>query len=223
MLHIVRESWAFFAVLLVALVDALLMNRPGRRWPRRAWAAWFLLAVCLLPTASIGRTKVGGEVNHESFVVFYLAAAVVCWLVSLTLDRGRAFPARLAGALAVLVAVNSPRVLDYPGWRAAWDNQNEAAYRYDVRHPGEVYFPWNPLTSLLAEGKLYHFDYGVFDRNLGGARVSAGQVGEFLPSRRPVIASFIAHHDYLLLEYFPDYRARPTVRELPDWKIFGPP
>jgi hypothetical protein len=220
-LVIVRESWALLAVLLAALAEHALGSRPGRRWPRRAWAAWFLIACGLMPTAAVGRIKVGGEVNHESFAIFFLVAAFLCWLASVAFERGRPLPVRAAAVLLVLTVVTAPRVLEYPGWRNTWENQNESAYRYDLRHPGEIYFPWNPLTSLFAEGKLYHFDYGVFDRNLGGARVSPEHVRAFLPAPRPVIASFIAHHDYLLHEYFPDYRERPALGELTGWKIYG--
>jgi hypothetical protein len=221
-LHILRESWPLFAVLLLALVEGVLSSRAGRQWPRRAWAAWLLISCCLLPTASIGRIKVGGEVNHDSFVIFFLVAAFLCWLASVAFERGRPLPLRVATVLVVLLAVTAPRALEYPGWRTAWNNQNEAAYRYDMRHPGEIYFPWNPLTSLLAESKLYHFDYGVFDRNLGGARVAPDHLGMFLPSAQPMIASYVAHHDYVLHEYFPGYRTRPVISELPDWTIYGP-
>ena len=155
--------------------------------------------------------------------VLFLVAALLCWLASIAQEQGRPLPGRIAAVLAVLVMINAPRALEYPGWSAAWDNHNEAAYRYDVRHPGQIYFPWNPLTSLLAEGKLYHFDYGVFDRNLGGAHVSAEHIAQHLPSPRPPIASFIAHHDYILRTYFPDYVSRAASPELFGWKLYGPP
>jgi hypothetical protein len=221
-LHIVRESWFIFAALFAALAEHLLRSRPGRRWPRRAWAALLVVAVMLLPTAAIGRAKLGGEINHESFVVFFLLAAFVCWLASIAQEQGRPLLGRIAAVLAVLVAINAPRVLEYPGWKNAWDNQNEAAYRYDERHPGKIFFPWNPLTSLLAEGKLYHFDYGVFDRNLGGARISSEQLAQYLPAPHPVIACFTAHHNHILRTYFPDHRERPAVHELLGWKTYGP-
>jgi hypothetical protein len=125
--------------------------------------------------------------------------------------------------LFVLMAVNAPRVFKYPGWRRAWDNENEIAYRYDVQHPGQVYFPWNPLTSLLAEHKLYHFDYGVFDRYLGGAIVTPAHLAQNLPSPRPLIAILPQHGVTILRTYFPDYVPRPPIADLPNWKIYGAP
>jgi hypothetical protein len=223
-LHLVRESWLVFSVLLAALAEFFRNRAPGApRWPRRVWAGYFLVALAMFPTSAIGRTKVGGEVNHESFVVFFLVAALVAWLAEEAPRATGRLALRLATVLGVLSLVNAPRALEYRGWSAAWDNQNEQAYRYELRHPHAVYFPWNPLTSLLADGQLYHFDYGVFDRNLGGARVSPAHLAEHLPEPRPVIASYLAHHDYILHEYFPDYRERPALPELPGWRIYGPP
>lgn len=221
-LQILRATWPLFATLLVALVDARRDGQTGRRWARPAWTGWLLVAVVLVPTAAIGRTKVGGEVNHESFVVLYLVTAAVCWMASFGVTEGRAVPGRLVAVLAVLLAINVPRALEYPGWRAAWANQNEAAFRYDRQHPGEIYFPWNPLTSLLAEGKLYHFDYGVFDRNLGGAVVSGEHIARYLPPGRPKIASYLAHHDYILRTYYSNYTAGRPEPDLAGWKIFEP-
>jgi len=221
-LHLVRESWVLVALMVVVVADHLRHRRPGEAaWPRAHWAGFLFFAICLVPAAAIGRAKVGGEVNHESIFVLFLVAALVCWLV----ERGGAAArsdSAAAGVLCVLLLVNAPQLLDYAGWRSAWDNQNEASFNYDRAHPGAIYFPWNPLSALLAEGRLYHFDYGVFDRNLGGAQVSRRHLNEALPRDRPVIASWIAHHDYILHTYFPDYvelRPRP---ELPGWRIYGP-
>jgi hypothetical protein len=44
-----------------------------------------------------------------------------------------------------------------------------------------------------------------------------------VPSPRPPIASFIAHHNYILGAYYSDYVAREPLAELPGWKIYGPP
>ena len=38
---------------------------------------------------------------------------------------------------------------------AVGQNDPQLAYEFAVRHPGEAYFPWHPLASLLAEGRLY--------------------------------------------------------------------
>lgn len=55
----------------------------------------------------------------------------------------------------------------------------EQSFEQARTNPGRVYFASNPLSVLLAEGKLYHFDYGLFDRDLAG--------------RMPTRAEFLAH------------------------------
>lgn len=223
-LHLVRSNWPFFALLGGALLVHQVRRAPDApRWPRTSWAGFFLVAVILFPTAVVGRTKLGGEVNHESFVVFFLIAAVIAWLATSSSREPRTRLAVLTAALAVLVLVTGPRALEYHGWAAAWKNQNETAWQYERAHPRAVYFPWNPLTPLLTRGALEHFDYGVFDRALGGAAPTPAHLTRHLPAARPVIASFIAHHDHILHTYFPDYVARPPDPELPGWRLYGPP
>lgn len=222
MLHIVRSAWPLFALFAFLLGERLLRRAPGEtRWPRTPWAAFALVAVALLPTAATGRVKLGGAVNHESFSIFFLVLATVAWLADHSASLTRL--ARLGAVSAVLLLVVGPRVVDYRGWRAAHENQNEAAYCYELAHPGRVYFPWNPLTSILAQHRVYHFDYGVYDRNLGQALVTPAHIALALPSPRPVIASYRAHHDHILRKYFPDYVLLPADPELPGWKLYGPP
>lgn len=224
MLHLVRQNWPLFALFGVVLGERLLRRGPGERWwPRTPWAVFVLMALVMLPTVAIGRVKLGGEENHESFSQFFLCAALGLWLVDRSADR-RLRLARAGAVAAVLLLLNLPFAGRLPhAHQLARDNQNETALRYERAHPDLVFFPWNPLTSLLSTGKLYHFDYGVFDRNLGGATVSAGHIAEAMPSPRPIIASYIAHHDHILRTYFPEYVSLPPDPELPDWKLYGPP
>jgi hypothetical protein len=221
-LQIVRGAWPLFALFAFLLGERLLRRSPGEsRWPRTPWAAFALVAVALLPTAATGRVKLGGEVNHESFSLFFLVLATVAWLAEHPVSLTRL--CRLGAVAAVLLLVVGPRAAEYPGWRAAHENQNETAFRYDLAHPGRVYFPWNPLTSIVAEKRVYHFDYGVYDRNLGEAPVTPAHIALAIPSPRPVIASYIAHHDHILRKYFSDYVPLPADPELPGWKLYGPP
>lgn len=222
-LAIIREHW----LLLAGLGAAVIWNLRERNWTlfrERRWPSYFLCALALFPTAVIGRVKIGGELNHFSFVVFFLVLAGVVAVLeapaTTVLNAGRRLT---AAALTVLVLVNAPLAANARNLASVHDNQNEHAFRYALTQPGRVYFPWNTLSTLLAEGRLYHFDYGVFDRNLGGAIVTPGHIASALPGARPVIASWIAHHDHILRRYFPDYIALPPEPALPDWRFYGPP
>lgn len=220
-LHLVRANWPIFSALLAAFVLGLRVT-PLRTLLRAKWVGFSLTALLLFPTAALGRTKVGGEINHESFVILFLIVAFVSWLLEAEFIKG-ARSIVVACLLAPLALCNAPRLVEYPGWQSAHENQNEAAYRYEKKYPGKMYFPWNPLTSVLNHGKVYHFDYGVFDRDIGGAEVSRRHILQGLPSHQPPIASYLAHHDYILRKHFPNYVLLKSDPDLPNWRIYGPP
>lgn len=222
-LHLVRLNWPLFALLVAALfsLTSTCENRSISSLLKNRWVCAFILALCMLPSSALGRTKLGGDVNHESFVVFFLCAAVLLWLLETQMTQSSKI-ACMGTLLGVLTLVNGPRILAYPGWNNAWHNQNETAFLFQRDHTDEVYFPWNPLSSLLTNRKLYHFDYGVFDRNLGNARVRPEHLSAALPSSNPIIASYVAHHDFILQTYFPDYVPMPPKPQLPGWKLWGP-
>lgn len=220
--HLVRSYWPIVLALGGATLREYFDPDRGAR-PQPRWIAFLVVAIFMLPTAALGRLKVGGSINHEAFFVCFLIVALMLWLIELppTVWSPNAYRF-LTLALGLLCLMNLPQVRGYHGWRKTWDNQNEIAFRYLRNHPGQIYFPWNPLSSWLAEHRLYHFDYGVFDRNLGHAAVTPLHLEAHLPSNRPVIASYYAHHDYILKTYFPGYKELAPVDGLPEWRIYGP-
>ena len=125
------------------------------------------------------------------------------------------------------------------------NNQQEIAYRRSKAHPGVVYFPWQPLSTLLGEGRLYHFEWGAYDHYVAKNRNRVP-----VPSRQQIIAhipdssklQFIAYgplhqEEFSVLGYplegrprgteqvnsyiwFPDARRRVAVTELPDFVVY---
>ncbi len=57
------------------------------------------------------------------------------------------------------------------------------AYNFAKERPEQVYLPYDPLTTLLTDGKLYHFDYGLFDRRLAGREISREHFEAHIPAR----------------------------------------
>ena len=153
---------------------------------RNPWSLFALVAVLNVPTALLGRIKVGGSVNNFSLTTYFLLVAAV------TLVRDRAATPGGIGTLArrlltasalglVLLTVPQQAYFfrDYAGLQ---ETREEQIVRYLRQHPGEAYFPWNPLPHLLTEGRLYHFAYGLFDRDLGGFRVTPEHLMRFVPA-----------------------------------------
>jgi hypothetical protein len=222
--HLIRSYWPLVIFLLGAIWSIKPSERAFALLKGRRWPAFLVVALFMLPTAVIGRLKVGGAINHETFFLFFLVVAAVLWILETASgERSAALQPHLIIALSLFTLINLPQIRDYHGWRTAWNNQNEVAYRYLKANPHGAYFPWNPLSSWLAERKLYHFDYGVYDRNLGKAQVSSMHLRAYLPSERPKIASYYAHHDYILKTYFPDYSLLEPDPDLKEWRIYGQP
>jgi hypothetical protein len=223
-LQIVRSNWPLFALVAALFAEAYLHRQPGKPWwPRQNWAPFAFLAIALLPSAAVGRAKAGGAFNHESLSIFFLGLALISWLAEAATADRRVRVLGVTCVAGVLLAINLPRACEYRGWLAAWSNPNEESYNYDRAHPGQVYFPWFPLSSLLAEGKLYHFDWGVLDRNMGGAFVTPDHLAHGLPTARPVVAMNSRQYNYILRTYFPDYVRLTAELAVGDWQLYGPP
>jgi hypothetical protein len=67
-------------------------------------------------------------------------------------------------------------------------NAQEQALHFAREHPGQVWFPWDTLSTLLADGKLYHFDYGLLDRRLAGLPPSPDHLKRHIPTHLRIIA-----------------------------------
>jgi hypothetical protein len=88
--------------------------------------------------------------------------------------------------------------------------------------PGETYFPANPLSTLVAEGKAYHFDYGVYDRCLAGRRPPPDYLRAHLPSKMKMIAWF--HFPPRVIdELLPEFSAKTAVTDpaMPQWTMYA--
>lgn len=187
----------------------------------RSWVAPLLAALFLLPTGALGANKVGGELS-SFHSVYYLIAATAALLVDAVHRRPRL---RVLGwafcLLAIAAAWQSGRCTPKPSRFTMWQNNQQVAYEFALRHPGEAYFPWAPLASLLAERRLYHFEYGMMDRYIGGYEPTREHLIAFLPSRMHWIAA--RARIWTFNHFFPDYTVETKLPELPGWIVRSRP
>jgi hypothetical protein len=95
----------------------------------------------------------------------------------------------MCAALGILVGIAPGAVLSLPSrLRDVHQNVPEVALRYEVRHPGRAYFPYNPMVSLLSNGSVYHVDYTIYDREITGYPLTSQQIEAGLPSGFRVVA-----------------------------------
>ena len=176
-----------------ALVALAVMAWIGRTRGWRAtladnrWLVFVVVALFELPFALKAWITAGGDYNHLGVVTLFIALAATA---GLTMARGPALTGLVQRALlAGIVGATLP----FP-WNlrhalaTVRDNPSEVAFRYEKRHPGRAYFPFNPLASLLASGHLTHFDVSLSERAEAGCPITPAQFAAGLPPRFQLVA-----------------------------------
>ncbi|MEM8961275.1 MAG: hypothetical protein AAGD38_07350 [Acidobacteriota bacterium] len=209
--------------LLAVLIAMQTRSGDGPSWP--PWSLFLIAGIFLIPTSVLGRLIIGGNPNSYHALAFFLVAAT--WVVT----HGDLLPTRpnlgrklLIGGAAIATLATLPQLQGAPDDLSTWrDNPQEQAYLYAKAHPDRAYFPWNPLSTLLAQGELYHLDYNVHDRKLAGFPLSDEHLREHMP---PAASYLIVHDDNPGLhvhKWLPEFSEKTTLDDLPGWKVFADP
>jgi hypothetical protein len=224
--------------LLLLIEHYLLPEPPRRNW--RDWRSWMranpwlmLVATALVlgPSSILGYVKIGGYVNNFSLTHFFLAMLVAVLLIRVY-ERALALAPPLAPFLLSLACIGAlwPLSQQFLQKRVqeenfvviakARANEQELAYNFARQNPGVAYFPWNNLSTLLAEGKLYHFAWGYQDREEAHSPPSHEQIRAHLPEKVQVIGFGPRHQDELTLKYLPPTQYRGTNDQLPGFTMY---
>lgn len=188
----------------------------------------------MIPTSLLGRVKVGGDVNAFSFSLYFLL--ITTFLICRTLTEISSLPISnnppkrikvrelVACTLLFLLLVtsipnfNSSRNLFQQVLGLA-NNRKQLEFEYLDRHPSTIYFPWNPLAELISDGKLYHFSYGLYDRELAGFPISQKHFESYIPKNLKGVG--VSSEDYTKQNYLKEYSKQITVPEIEDFLIFS--
>ena len=204
-----------------------------RQLVENPWLQFVLVAIASAPVCFLKRAEVGGYLNDYSPILYFLAMGLVDLLLqwhATNRSRGlESLNAILTTCLLLLVV--SPMTISEDNFQVlgvihrASKNPQEVAFRYSRRHPGTAYFPWNPLSSLLGERKLYHFEYGLVERDLSGYPVSGPQLRRNLPDRLrylcfPPHYAGLSEHFEKTRKYLPEFTQRVEIGELPGWTCY---
>jgi hypothetical protein len=82
-----------------------------------------------------------------------------------------------------------------------------------------VYFPSHPLASLLAEGCLYHSEWGVKQSERMGFPVSESHFRRHLPRDLRYVAVYGESAEFTLDRLGGSWQVR-SVEELPRWTVY---
>lgn len=190
-----------------------------------------LVGVALLPFSIAGRAKTGGDTNSLSFALFFLTCGLTVMLADVARDAQSDSARRLAVSVLVatilpLALFEAPLIFDI---RASVNRlpqaEQEVAFEYLNRHPGEAYFPWFPLAHFCAEHRFRHYSNGIVERLSAGEPVSMADFRAYIPQHPRVIAFGADGTPQLLgfdlMKFLPEYSYQVNDPELPGWLVYG--
>jgi hypothetical protein len=190
-------------------------GEAGGLLAEQGWPCLMLAAIAMLPTSVLGGVKVGGGLN-SNHCLYYLAACasfvIFQWSAQVEPALRRAAMLTCYLLTAVVLGLSAKDIVDLQWFTILSKNPQQEAYRFARQHPGEAYFPWNPLSTLMAEGKLYHFEYGVFDRYL--ANVPPNNLRRFVPPHAKYVMFHRRSQSRDMLKYLPEFSRSYWVADL---------
>lgn len=220
-------------VVLALMVGTIAYARGARAWlQENRWVGLALVSIVMVPTSILGASKFLSFLCAHTPTSFFMLAAATTGLAEVASRPGRA---------RVVAAWGLVGLLGYYGWwigrpllaqramiaaqtRNFANNEHEKAYAFARAHPGAVYFPRNPLATLLADGRLDHSDWGLVDWEMGEEPPSRAHLYAALPPHMRWIAYRDTGHPNLMIRdpiaLFPEFDRVVKLPELPGWLVF---
>jgi hypothetical protein len=225
----------------IAMGVALLFDaarRPtGRRslrvWiMRNPWALPLALAILMIPFSLVGRVKQGGWANALSPTTCFLVLALAAWIVRYRPRAGESWAqplhrvavgasALLCGALGIL-AVN-PWHQSLQSWQDVLDfkhNPEQVAYGFGLEHPNAAYLPWNPLVTLMTDGRYYLFEYGVIDLRFAGEAMGQQRMNQHLPPQMQYIVYPRTQTEQEMQRVLPEFSKAVRISQLRAFNVY---
>jgi hypothetical protein len=196
----------------------------------KPWILSFVIAIFLIPTTLLGRVKMGGVENTLSPTIYFLAIAALLVTQETIQNSGKKWGTwLLLGIVSGVTLIQTQPLNVLPDLvQSLPQNPQAVAFNYIKSHPSEVYFPFNPLSHLLAENKLYHFHYGLSDRQLAGKKISNAHFHAHIPINLKYVAFPPKFPSKDLrksppMQYLREFSEKISLPELSEWTVFSKP
>jgi len=242
LIDILKSSWLIWLMLVTGLIFCFSNERYRptglsslfREYP---WIIFVLASIFMVPTSFLAAVKLGGTQSSFHFL-YYLVIVGVLLLTSMGFRSVASLRPGVQRVLpylsvAILAIVAWPQL----GWLKQagqiYDNSLEQAYLIARNNPGEVYFPWMPLSTLLADSRLHHYEYGVWDRQLAGFGPGSDAYRQNLPMNMQYVLypsditwvpSAFPKDNPPALQYLPECERTATFKEtdslVGEWKVW---
>ncbi|HXF10351.1 MAG TPA: hypothetical protein VN625_06165 [Desulfuromonadaceae bacterium] len=206
------------------------------RIPRLAmlllWAA-----LISLPGAAAAEIKEAGYVNDECPFAWFLFLAFFTIIMGERQSRqpdsppvltpGRIIrPVLLGIGIIGLIHTTAHFRENFKWITTAFQNANETAVDVSRRFPGQYFFPQHPLTGFIVDKKFYHYDAGIYERQVAGRGPTPDHYSAYIPSTATVWAwpkGFPI--GYSTLPHLPGFRATNgppgTAEDQFEWYTFN--
>jgi hypothetical protein len=235
--ELIQYCWVpVLVIFLASLYQFLFLSSPSKtisEWlSYNRWSMLLIVSLFMIPTSLLNRVKVGGALNGFCFTLYFLAAAAILLLFRLILDslsiNSASSKSFNLSKFLILVLVTTFFFNNIPAnalkelnttLQKLPNNPRQVEYNYAKLHPGEVYFPWNPLSSLMAEGKLYHHEFALEDRLLAGYSVSTEHFRSYIPSNINKVA-FLERNDGYVMKLLPEFSKKVEDNDFPGWTVY---
>lgn len=174
------------------------------------------MAAWSVPLGVAAAMKVGGGNGSLHAVNYALAAALVAaasWLEARAAEpRGGILRRQAWLACAVLAVVGVGAGHKFALRRdAVWrpDRGQDEMLAYARAHTGKLYLPWNPLITIISDGKIYPFDDALLCLWRAGLAPTPATVRGAMPAGAEVIYQ-TSNQSRFALTYFDDDRTAPV-------------
>jgi len=221
------SRWPIFGIAVCYVIE-ISVNRSKRfvlrEWlSRNTWTVFQFVALAGLPFAWLFHAKVGGNVNNLALHLYFCVIGLLLFCGHLilrhpNLARQAVATSLILGATLAPAALSATNLVGFV--RDPWSSRTEQVYQYARRHPGETFFSWYPLPVLMAEGRMDHFEYGVFDRALGLAPISQERFLRYIPPHMKYLSG-IYELDGPISKYLPDFRCPVQLPDFPDMLVYA--
>jgi len=198
-------------------------------WLRsNSWSIFLVVAFFMLPMTLLGWVKIGGDYNSFSYIIYFLVIAIVFGLSQLFNENVAAPVVKNTRIFLIILMVYfvGMRLYDFSqiGTRlfSLAYNDHKQAYEFALKHPQEVYYPNNPLSTLLAEERLYHSAWALFEKEMSGYATKPEHFKKHIPHNlKYVIFPRQSEYNYTyIFKYLPEFSKQIELEEFPGGLVF---
>ena len=215
--EVIWLAWVWLALGFWAWWDRRTLPRTPLPEPAAALARLLLwAAACQVPLGLAATLKVGASLNSLHAVWYLLLAAMIFFCHRWTrpaVSAGSLRPA-VVFALAMLAAVvmAGRHTVMFGGVWTPYRGQDELLAEAKA-HRGEIYFPGNPLVTLISERRIYPLDDALFCLWRSGLEPPVEAIWAAVPARAFLVYQEPAQ-SHFALRYFGAGR-RPAPVDAP--------